>query len=138
MHMHDHNWGVIVGWHNMELFVALLWSRSQLCAERLTRWERVEPCRTLYVPTPPVLTYYSNVFIGDHPNPGVARRVAALESGALALICFLAAVEKGAVGYEFHDPWVDHGGCGVLAPSRAKYIVVSIITAWPPSSPLAF
>lgn len=79
-------------------------------------WGRVECCRILSVPTPPILDYYTNLVLDDHSGAMTVWLVAALELVILALLRFLVIAGHGAVRYDCHDPGMDHADSSVITP----------------------
>lgn len=74
----SHTWGVLAAWHNVELFAAPPSIRTELYAKRPPRWEHVECCHVLSVPTPLVWAYFSNPFNSSYPGAEVVWHVVAL------------------------------------------------------------
>lgn len=65
---------------------------------------------------PPILAYYSNVVIGDHPGATAISYLTSLGIVILALMRFIFVVECSTVVRKGRDPCTGHGDCGMINP----------------------
>lgn len=58
--------------------------------------------------------YSTNLVIGDHLEATAVWHLGAVKFVILAIMLFSIVAERWVVGYDFHDPCLGYGSCGVI------------------------
>lgn len=111
---------VFVGWHNVEVYALPGTAYATFYLGRSPSWPEYESCRTLTLPAPPVVSYFSDLYIRHQPGQDLVWSIAVVYFTILTGFQFLGACCDGTVGFTCHDGYIGRNGQAALGPLAPK------------------
>lgn len=111
---------LFVRWPNVEVSTLPGTVLAILYLDHLPRWAIYEICCLFMEPTPPVVSYYSDLVFRHQPGQGPVWSIAGIAIPALIAFWVLGACPSGIIGFTYHEVSICRNGHGFLVSLALK------------------